>query len=150
MKILLKKFEPAAIILPLMLLIAVGCAVTNGMSRQEIKVTLSGDQVVPPVKTSASGSASFVISAADKSVSGRVVTAGIEATAAHIHEAAKGANGPVIVPLTKAADNSWSPAAAAKLTDAQYSSYLAGNLYVNVHSAANKAGEIRAQLPPAK
>ena len=32
----------------------------------------------------------------------------------------------------------------AKLSDAQYASYLAGNLYVNVHSAANKAGEIRA------
>jgi len=38
--------------------------------------------------------------------------------------------------------------AGSKLTDAQYESYKAGNLYVNVHSAANKGGEIRAQIKP--
>ena len=144
-----QKFAPYTIVLALGLFIVIGCATTNGPRRQDIKVALSGDQEVPPVKTSASGSASFVISA-DKSVSGRVATSGVEATAAHIHEGAKGANGPVIVPLTKNADGSWTPAAGAKLTDAQYASYLAGNLYVNVHSAANKGGEIRGQLIPAK
>ena len=34
------------------------------------------------------------------------------------------------------------------LTDAQYEAFKAGNLYVNVHSAANKGGEIRGQLKP--
>jgi hypothetical protein len=77
-----------------------------------------------------------------------VTTTGIVATAAHIHMAAKGQNGPVIVPLSKTADNVWSVPAGAKLTDAQYDAYKAGNLYVNVHSAANKGGEIRAQLQP--
>ena len=32
------------------------------------------------------------------------------------------------------------------LTPAQYESYRAGNLYVNVHSAGHVNGEIRAQL----
>jgi len=144
-----QKFAPFPIVVVLALFIVIGCAATNGPSQQGIKVALTGDQEVPAVKTSASGSGSFVISA-DKSVSGRVLTSGVEATAAHIHEGAKGANGPVIVPLTKNADGTWTPAAGAKLTDSQYASYLAGNLYVNVHSAANKGGEIRAQLIPAK
>jgi len=34
----------------------------------------------------------------------------------------------------------------AKLTEAQYESYKAGKLYVNVHSAANPGGEIRGQI----
>jgi hypothetical protein len=144
-----QKFAPYPIVIAVALFIVIGCATTNSSSQQGIKANLTGEQEVPPVKTSATGSATFNISA-DKSVSGRVVTSGVDATAAHIHEGAKGANGPVIVPLTKNADGSWTPAAGAKLTDAQYASYLAGNLYVNVHSAANKGGEIRAQLIPAK
>ena len=142
-----QQLAPYPIVIALALFIVIGCATTDGPRRQDIKVALTGDQEVPPVKTSATGSASFVISA-DKSVSGRVATSGVEATAAHIHEGAKGANGPVIVPLTKNADGSWTPAAGAKLTDAQYASYLAGNLYVNVHSAAYPGGEVRAQIRP--
>ncbi len=144
-----QKLAAVPIVIALALFFVIGCATTNAPPQQGIKVALTGDQEVPAVKTSASGSASFVISA-DKSVSGRVMTSGVEATAAHIHEGAKGANGPVIVPLTKNADGTWTPAAGAKLTDGQYASYLAGNLYVNVHSAANKGGEIRAQLVPTK
>jgi hypothetical protein len=37
----------------------------------------------------------------------------------------------------------WNVPLGTKLTDAQYESYKAGNLYFNIHSAANKAGEIR-------
>jgi hypothetical protein len=144
---LLQKFGPFPTVLALMLLIVVGCATTNGMSQQGIKVTLSGDQEVPPVKTLAAGNGTIVISS-DKSVSGSITTTGINATAAHIHEAAAGKNGPVLVPLTKTSDSTWSVAPGAKLIDAQYASYLAGNLYVNVHSTAHKGGEIRAQLNP--
>ena len=122
-----------------------GCA--SDSYQQSNKLSLTGAQEVPPVTTSASGSGTITVGA-DKSVSGSVTTSGIAATAAHIHEGAMGANGPVIVPLAKTSDNVWSVAAGAKLTDAQYDSYKAGKLYVNVHSAANKGGEIRAQLKP--
>jgi len=114
-------------------------------SAEGLKVSLSGDQEVPPVSTSASGNGTITVSP-NKSVTGNITVSGMEPTAAHIHEAAKGENGPVIIPLTKSSDTTWSVPAGATLTDAQYKSYLAGNLYVNVHSAAHKGGEIRAQL----
>jgi len=111
-------------------------------------VTLSGAEEVPPVKTSASGSGTIKVKD-DKSVSGSVTTTGVVATAAHIHTGAAGRNGPVIIPLTKSSDgNTWTVPLGAKLTDAQYNEYKAGNLYVNVHSAANKGGEVRGQLKP--
>lgn len=127
--------------------LSVGCSMTGmkdsgtGMAA----VSLTGAQEVPPATTGASGKSTIKIGD-DKSVSGMVTVAGINATAAHIHQAAKGANGPVIVPLTKSSDTTFTVPASAKLTDAQYASYLAGNLYVNVHSAAYPGGEIRAQL----
>jgi len=52
----------------------------------------------------------------------------------------------VIVPFTKISDNVFVAPESARLTDAQYASYKAGNLYVNVHSAKNPGGEIRAQI----
>jgi len=111
-------------------------------------VTLSGAEEVPPVTTSASGSGTITVKD-DKSVSGSVTTTGVAGTAAHIHTGAKGRNGPVIVPLTKSSDgNTWTVPEGRTLTDAQYEAYKAGNLYVNVHSAANKGGEVRGQLKP--
>ncbi len=109
------------------------------------QVSLRGASEVPPVTTSASGSGTVTIKD-DRSVSAKITVTGMTATAAHIHEAAAGANGPVIVPFTKTADNTFEAPPGAKLTDAQYASYKAGKLYVNVHSAANPGGEIRAQL----
>jgi hypothetical protein len=126
----------------------ISLAAYSGMALgDEVKVTLNGAQEVPAVKTSASGSGTIMINA-DKTVSGSVTTSGVAGTAAHIHLAAAGKNGPVIVPLTKSGDSTWSVPAGAKLTDDQYKAYKAGDLYVNVHSAENKGGELRAQLKP--
>src|SRR5437016_1617308 len=74
---------------------------------------LSGGEEVPPVTTMASGTSTITVGA-DKSVSGSVTTTGVAGTAAHIHQAAMGQNGPVIVPLTKTSDNVWSVPAGAK------------------------------------
>jgi CHRD domain len=113
----------------------------------QVKVMLSGDHEVPAVKTKATGSGTITVNA-DMSVSGSVTTTGIAGTGAHIHMGAAGKNGPVAVALDKSGDNAWSVKAGAKLTDDQYKAYKAGDLYVNVHSADNKGGEIRGQLKP--
>jgi len=113
----------------------------------EIKVTLSGDQEIPPVTTSASGSGTITVGE-DKSVSGKVTISGMTPLVAHIHEAAAGANGPIVIPLTKTSDTVWVVPAGAKLTDSQYASYKAGNLYYNVHTETHKSGEIRGQIKP--
>jgi hypothetical protein len=113
----------------------------------EVRVLLAGNQEIPQVVTPASGSGAFTVDA-DGSVSGSLTTVSITGTAAHIHEGAVSANGPVVIPLTKTSANVWSVPAGTKFTDAQLQSYNAGQLYVNVHSAANKGGEIRGQLIP--
>ena len=122
-------------------LFAIGSGVAFGA---DVKVSLSGANEVPPVTTSASGEGTITV-ADDGAVSGSVATKGVQGTAAHIHMAAAGKNGPVIVPFTKDGDTYKAPAGA-KLNADQLKAFKAGELYVNVHSAANPNGEIRGQL----
>lgn len=110
----------------------------------DVQVTLSGANEVPPVTTSATGGGTIVIGD-DGSVSGSVTTTGVTGTAAHIHVGAAGQNGPVIVPLTKSGDT-YNVPSGAKLSEEQMDSFKKGELYVNVHSAANPNGEVRGQL----
>jgi hypothetical protein len=108
-------------------------------------VTLSGANEVPPVSTSASGTGNVTVGS-DRSVTANITVKGMTPTAAHIHEGAAGANGPVIVPFVKQGENTFVAAPGAKMTEAQYEAFKAGRTYVNVHSAAHAPGEIRAQL----
>jgi hypothetical protein len=65
------------------------------------------------------------------------------AMAAHFHgPAAAGANAPPVVPISDPAGIK----GAATLTDAQAADLLAGRWYLNIHTAANRGGEIRGQL----
>lgn len=114
----------------------------------DIKFKLSGDMEVPPVATKASGDGVITIKP-DMSVSGKVMTSGLAGTMAHIHIGKAGANGPVVITLTKSGDNGWMVPDGSKLSADQYEAYKAGELYVNVHSADHKPGEIRGQLMPA-
>jgi hypothetical protein len=73
------------------------------------------------------------------------------ATAAHIHMAAKGAAGAVVVPLCPvpspcAAGASGTVTGTSTITSAVMDAFKKHDLYVNVHTAKNQAGEIRGQL----
>jgi len=122
------------------------------------KTVLTGEKEVPPVETKASGLTDISVrtgkcqSAASSSdcqmLVGTVQTNGLNATAAHVHQGAAGQNGPVIVTLEKTSGDVWTVPQGTALTAAQYDAYQAGQLYVNVHTDANKGGEIRAQIRP--
>ena len=133
------------LLVPSVALFAVGCSTMKSMVG--MGTSLSGSQEVPAVQTSASGKSDIAVKD-DHTVSGSVTVSDMKGTAAHIHEAPAGKNGGVIVPLTKTSDTTFTVPANTKLTDEQYAAYKAGNLYVNVHSAAHPAGEVRAQLKP--
>lgn len=133
-----------------LVLLAAACSSMGGMGdglTEKTTAALTGAQEVPPVSTSASGRSTISV-ASDRTVSGAVIVTGMEPTAAHIHQGAMGANGPVIVPLAKTAPTTFSVPAGTKLTDAQYAALKEGKLYVNVHSAAHPGGEIRLQMAP--
>jgi len=127
--------------------LAVSGAYSAVASAADVKVTLAGDQEVPAVSTAAKGSGTVTIGD-DMSVKGTITTSGVAGTAAHIHIGGAGKNGPVVVPMVKSGDNGWTFAAGAKLTEDQMKAFKAGELYINVHSAANPGGEIRGQLKP--
>jgi CHRD domain len=143
MNTMTKKWVWSGALLAGALAILAGCQSMSPMAAQQI--TLSGANEVPPVTTTAAGTAIVAIDP-DRSVRVTVTATGMTATASHIHEGAAGANGPVIVPFTKTGDNTFASPDGAKLTETQYASYKAGNLYINVHSAKNPGGEIRAQI----
>lgn len=131
----------------MLLSFAAGCVLASAPAlAATMQVKLSGDEEVPAVKTGGSGAGSITIND-DGSVSGSVTASGFAPTAAHIHEGAAGTNGKVIVPFTKDGDKFSAPAGA-KLTPDQLNAFKAGNLYVNIHSAAHPGGEVRAQLKP--
>ncbi len=135
--------------IPVIALVALAaCATVSDMwsGGKTASVKLSGAGENPPVKTSASGSGSFTL-AKDGSVKGSVTTTGVQGTMAHIHRGARGTNGGVAIGLAKSGDTYTVPDGT-KLSDADQAAFKAGNLYVNVHSAANKGGEIRAQIQP--
>jgi hypothetical protein len=112
---------------------------------QQAAKKLTGSEEVPPVDTTASASNTISISP-DGVVTGGLATTNIDGTAAHIHQAPAGTNGPVVVTLEKGSPDHWEVPIGTVLTPAQVKAFQAGELYVNVHSVAHPDGEIRLQL----
>ena len=111
------------------------------------KAELSPASEVPPTESKGSGALTATFDTATKTLSWNVTYSGLTGPAimAHFHgPAAVGAVANPVVPMT---GNLESPMKGqAVLTDAQVADLIAGKWYFNVHTAANKAGEIRGQV----
>ncbi|MFZ2652216.1 MAG: CHRD domain-containing protein [Burkholderiaceae bacterium] len=146
---------------------AQNCAVANGAGTMgaanitNVTITcttvvrsasLSGAQENPAVTTAATGRGAVVVNPTTLEITGGMTFSGLTPSAGghHIHQAPAGnptGNGPVIIGFTLAPDGLTAIVPAGTvLTAGQYASLLAGELYFNVHTAANPGGEIRGQI----
>ena len=118
------------------------------------KVPLTGAQQVPPVQTAAAGTADLSYDPATRMLTWSVAYNGLSgpATMAHIHgPAAEGKNAPPVIWLSEKGAAVANPiAGSATLTSEQAQQMMAGEWYINVHTQANPAGEIRGQVTPPK
>jgi hypothetical protein len=105
-----------------------------------LKADLKASSEVPPTDSKGSGSVTATFDTASKKLSWKGSVSGLSgpATAAHFHSGEPGTNG-------GGADKG-AFEGSATLTDAQADELLAGKWYVNVHTAANKGGEVRGQV----
>jgi len=108
--------------------------------------TLNGSSEVPPNPSMATGSATLSVDTTTLAMTVSITTSGIAGTAAHVHQGAVGVSGPIIFPLTESYAGSGIWMTSVTLSATQLATLRAGNYYVNVHSVAYPAGEIRGQL----
>jgi hypothetical protein len=115
------------------------------------KAHLTAKDEVPPNPSAATGDGTFVFNPATKELTWAVTFSGLSgpALASHIHgpgEPGKNAGVLILFETPKA------PAGEIKgntfLVTEQVNDLQAGKYYVNIHTAANKNGEIRGQILP--
>jgi len=113
----------------------------------KFKANMDAAQEVPPNESKGKGTAELTYDSATKNLTWTITFDGLTgpAAAAHFHGPAEaGKNAGVALMIGQSPT---SPAkGSATLTDAQAADLIAGRWYVNIHTAANKAGEIRGQV----
>ncbi len=127
-----------------------GCSWMSSMTGSDtmsMKNQLSGAQEVPAVTTTGTGTVDSTFDKSTNALTWTVTYSGLSGplTAGHIHgPAAPGANAGVLIPFT--GDLASPIKGKATLTAAQVADLTAGRMYVNLHTAKNPGGELRAQL----
>jgi hypothetical protein len=116
----------------------------------KFKADMNGASEVPPTTTSGKGSVTATYDPATKVLTWEGNFSGLSgpATAAHFHGPAEvGKNAAPAVWISEKGQNLASPfKGTATLTDAQAADLEKGLWYANVHTDANKGGEIRGQV----
>jgi hypothetical protein len=128
-----------------------GCLSAAAAATIDYRATMNGKSEVPPTTSAGTGDVLATLNTDTKQLNYTMTYMGLTgpATAAHFHGPAEpGQNAGVAVPI---GNNPPSPATGTvTLTDAQMKDLEDGKWYANVHTAANKGGEIRGQMVRAK
>ncbi len=127
-----------------------GIAVAQAASLS-FTVHLTGAQQVPPVPTRGTGTAKLTYDPATRVVTWRITFNHLSSavTMAHFHHAPAGRNGPVALWLTHRGGAIASPITGrATLSRTVAKEFLAGDLYINLHTKDHPAGELRGQIKP--
>jgi hypothetical protein len=159
------------------IVLAIGAAAASSGDRRgshddgaEFEARLSGAEEVPPVVTDTTGKVEIKFNDDETSAEYELtVRKGVRVTQSHIHCAAKGVNGPIVVFLAGFHSRGWdvdgrwvenatftdanvmppaSPACTHVITNLRElaAAIRAGDAYVNVHTVAHPGGEVRGQL----
>jgi CHRD domain len=121
---------------------------------ESFQVPLNGAQEVPPVQSTGTATADLSYDPTTRVISWTITYSGLSGsiTMAHFHgPAPAGKNGGVQIGLTKRGSAVGNPIKGhATLTPEQARQFAAGEWYINVHTPAHPAGEIRGQVIPPK
>jgi hypothetical protein len=104
---------------------------------------LAGRNEVPPVGSTATGGAQFVLSADRTKLDYEAVVSGIIPTSAELDNAAAGQTGPTMYTLTLAQQGILGQT---MLSGSNLTSLVGGNTYINVKTQSYLTGELRAQI----
>ncbi|MEX0822522.1 MAG: CHRD domain-containing protein [Rhodothermales bacterium] len=114
-----------------------------------LRAALTNEQA----STDQEGSGTATLTLTEQGVIYRVTVTGLsgDVTNAHFHEGAAGVNGGVVHGIFDAFDGNtatgvWTPSDDQPLTDDMVTALVRGELYLNIHTAANPGGEIRGQV----
>ena len=131
----------------LAMVIAVAMAPVAFAETINFKASLKASEEVPPNNSKAAGTLQATYDTVTKQLLFAVNFSGLsgKATGAHFHGPADpGKNAAIVIPVP---GNIVNPIrGTATLTAAQAADFVAGKWYFNIHTDANKAGEIRGQV----
>lgn len=111
---------------------------------------ISGDQSVPQVSTGALGFVATNVDPEMESITIWALTLNLDngIAASHLHLGAQGQNGDVLLSLDEGINGEMINLNTSNFDDSIITELVGGNVYLNIHTASNPDGEIRAQLYP--
>ncbi|CAN5305343.1 hypothetical protein BH23BAC1_BH23BAC1_23960 [soil metagenome] len=109
-------------------------------------IAINGMEEVPSNNSTATGTFNGTYNKDTKILTYDLTFSGITPTNMHFHKGAPGVSGGVVIGIGEAPYSSPISGSTPALTDEQEADLLAGNWFVNIHSAQFPPGEIRGQV----